>query len=45
MAQLEGGTAAVATASGQGAVFVAVAALVRAGDNIVSSLVTGHIVF
>lgn len=37
MAQLEGGTAAVATGSGQGAQFVAVAALVRAGDNIVSS--------
>jgi O-acetylhomoserine/O-acetylserine sulfhydrylase len=37
MAQLEGGTAAVATASGQGAQFVAVAALARAGDNIISS--------
>jgi O-acetylhomoserine/O-acetylserine sulfhydrylase-like pyridoxal-dependent enzyme len=45
MAQLEGGTTAVATGSGQGAQFVAIAALARAGDNIISSLVSGHIVF
>lgn len=37
MAALEGGVAAVATASGQAAQFMTVAALARAGDNIVST--------
>lgn len=37
MAALEGGTSAVATASGQSAQFLAIAALAQAGDNIVSS--------
>lgn len=37
VAALEGGTAAVAAASGQAAQFLAVAALCQAGDNIVSS--------
>ncbi|OJT07246.1 O-acetylhomoserine (thiol)-lyase [Trametes pubescens] len=37
MAALEGGVAAVATASGHAAQFMAIAAICRAGDNIVSS--------
>ncbi|KAK4610754.1 Homocysteine synthase [Fulvia fulva] len=37
MAALEGGIAAVASASGQSAQFMALAALCKAGDNIVSS--------
>lgn len=37
MAALEGGAAAVATASGQAAQFLAIAALAQAGDNIVST--------
>jgi len=37
MAALEGGAAALATASGQSAQFLAIAALAEAGDNIVSS--------
>lgn len=37
VAALEGGVAAVATASGQSAQFMALAALVSAGDNIVAS--------
>ncbi len=37
MAALEGGVAAVATASGQAAQFLALATLAEAGDNIVSS--------
>src|SRR5690625_4548351 len=37
MAALEGGTSAVATASGQSAQFLAITALAQAGDNIVSS--------
>lgn len=39
MAALEGGTAAVATASGHAAEFMAIAAIANAGDNLVSSLV------
>ena len=37
IAALEGGTSAVATASGQSAQFLAIVALAQAGDNIVSS--------
>ena len=37
MAALEGGVAAVAAASGQAAQFMTIAAIARAGDNIVSS--------
>lgn len=37
MAQLEGGVAAVGTSSGQAAQFLAIAALAKAGDNIVST--------
>ncbi|MEN6528049.1 MAG: O-acetylhomoserine aminocarboxypropyltransferase/cysteine synthase family protein [Candidatus Polarisedimenticolia bacterium] len=37
VAALEGGAAAVATASGQAAIFLAVAALAAAGDNIVAA--------
>lgn len=37
MAALEGGVAAVATASGQAAQFMAISALAHAGDNIVST--------
>ncbi|KAG6873900.1 hypothetical protein C0995_009679 [Termitomyces sp. Mi166 len=37
IAQLEGGVAAVATSSGQAAQFLAIGAIARAGDNIVSS--------
>jgi O-acetylhomoserine/O-acetylserine sulfhydrylase len=37
MASLEGGAAAVATASGQSAQFVAIATIASAGDNIVST--------
>lgn len=37
MAALEGGVAAVATASGQAAQFMTIAAIARTGDNIVSS--------
>lgn len=37
IAQLEGGIAAVATASGQSAQFLAITALANAGDNIVST--------
>ncbi|KAF8067799.1 Cys/Met metabolism PLP-dependent enzyme-domain-containing protein [Lyophyllum atratum] len=37
MAQLEGGAAAVATASGQSAQFMAIGALAGAGDNVISS--------
>lgn len=37
VAALEGGVAAVATASGQSAQFLAIAALAHAGDNIVST--------
>lgn len=37
MAALEGGIAAVATASGQAAQFLALSALARPGDNIVST--------
>ncbi|MEX2363048.1 MAG: aminotransferase class I/II-fold pyridoxal phosphate-dependent enzyme, partial [Balneolaceae bacterium] len=37
LAALEGGTAAVATASGQAAQFVAIANLAQSGDNIVST--------
>lgn len=37
MAALEGGVAAVATASGQSAQFLTISALASAGDNIVSS--------
>ena len=37
MAALEGGVAAVAASSGHAAQFMAIAAIARAGDNIVSS--------
>ena len=37
MAAMEGGVAAVATASGHAAQFMAIAAIARAGDNIVTS--------
>ncbi|KAH0581920.1 hypothetical protein H2248_011591 [Termitomyces sp. 'cryptogamus'] len=37
IAQLEGGIAAIATSSGQAAQFLAIGAIARAGDNIVSS--------
>src|SRR5690606_183145 len=37
IAALEGGAAAVATASGQAAQFLAIATLAQAGDNIVST--------
>ena len=37
MAQLEGGAAAVAASSGQAAQFMAISALAKAGDNIISS--------
>lgn len=37
MAALEGGVAAVASSSGQAAQFMAIAAIARAGDNIVST--------
>ena len=37
MAALEGGVAAVAAASGQSAQFMAVAAIAKQGDNVVSS--------
>ena len=37
MAALEGGVAALATASGQAAQFMAISTLAGAGDNIVSS--------
>jgi O-acetylhomoserine/O-acetylserine sulfhydrylase len=37
IAALEGGVAAVATASGQAAQFLAVAAIASSGDNIVST--------
>ncbi len=37
IAALEGGAAAVATASGQAAQFLAISAIADAGDNIVSS--------
>ncbi|KAG5960488.1 hypothetical protein E4U58_004648 [Claviceps cyperi] len=37
MAALEGGVAALAASSGQGAQFIAIATLARAGDNIVST--------
>jgi O-acetylhomoserine/O-acetylserine sulfhydrylase len=37
MAQLEGGMAAVAASSGQAAQFMAISALAKAGDNIISS--------
>lgn len=37
VAALEGGTAAVATASGQAAQFLAITALAQAGDNIIST--------
>ena len=36
IAALEGGTAAVASSSGQSASFMAIAAVAKAGDNIVS---------
>ncbi|KNZ75056.1 O-acetylhomoserine (thiol)-lyase [Termitomyces sp. J132] len=39
IAQLEGGIAAIATSSGQAAQFLAIGAIARAGDNIVSSSV------
>lgn len=42
MAALEGGVAAVATASGQSAQFLAISALAGAGDNIVSTYATLH---
>ncbi len=37
MAALEGGVAAVAASSGHAAQFMAIAAICRAGDNIISS--------
>lgn len=37
MAALEGGVAAVAASSGHAAQFMAIAAIARAGDNIISS--------
>merc|ERR1712000_758777 len=37
MAALEGGVAALASSSGQGAQFIAIATLAHAGDNIVST--------
>ncbi|KAG6853250.1 hypothetical protein C0991_005708 [Blastosporella zonata] len=37
IAQLEGGAAAIATSSGQSAQFLAIGAIARVGDNIVSS--------
>lgn len=37
MAALEGGVAAIATASGQAAQFLAIAALAEVGDNIIST--------
>ena len=37
MAALEGGIAAVATSSGHAAQFMAIAAIARAGDNLVTS--------
>lgn len=37
MAALEGGVAALASSSGQGAQFIAIATLAQAGDNIVST--------
>ncbi|KAG6855264.1 Sulfhydrylase fub7 [Tephrocybe sp. NHM501043] len=37
MAILEGGVAAIATASGQAAQLVAILALARSGDNIIAS--------
>lgn len=40
IAALEGGVAAVATASGQSAQFLAIAALANAGHNIVSTYVS-----
>jgi O-acetylhomoserine/O-acetylserine sulfhydrylase-like pyridoxal-dependent enzyme len=42
MAALEGGVAAVATASGQSAQFLAISAIAGAGDNIVSTYATLH---
>ncbi len=39
MAALEGGVAAVAAASGQSAQFMAIAAIAKEGDNIVSTQV------
>lgn len=39
IAALEGGAAALATASGQSAQFIAISGLASAGDNIVSTYV------